>query len=101
MTDDASKETGMTEEWCINMAKREAVEKPKMTDEQIKQMAERFLTWELPDDFCPDGGVAFKRVTNEGTLHEHIFRPVGTNLLTYTQAEAMVQHMLDQPAGDK
>lgn len=56
-----------------------------MTDEQIKHMVNRFLAWKLPDDFGPDGGVS----KAPGS------QPVGTNLLTATQAEAMVRHMLE------
>lgn len=66
-----------------------------MTDAQIKYMAERFLTWKLPDNFNPDGGVSFTKVRNEGTAYAHKYEPVGTNLFDYTQATAMVRHMLD------
>lgn len=66
-----------------------------MTEAQIKHMVERFLMWKLPSDFCPDGGVTFDPVASKGTPHEFRREPVGTNLLTYTQAEAMVRHMLD------
>jgi hypothetical protein len=65
-----------------------------VTDEQIKQMVDRFLSWKLPDDFAPDGGIAFEPIGNKGTPHEYRNEPVGTNLLTATQAEAMVRHML-------
>lgn len=65
-----------------------------MTDAQIKQMVERFLTWKLPADFAPDGGVNFEPIGNKGTQHEYRREPVGTNLLNYQQAEAMVRHML-------
>lgn len=64
-----------------------------MTEEQIKAMAERFLAWKLPPDFNPDGGVIFDPIANAGTPHEHRRQPTGTNLLTYTQALAMVRHM--------
>ncbi len=67
----------------------------KLSDVQIKHMVERFLTWKLPDDFNPDGGVEFKRTVNKGSPMEHTYNPVGTNLLTFTQASAMVRHMLD------
>jgi hypothetical protein len=63
-----------------------------MTNEQIKQMVDRFLSWKLPADFNPDGGVSFKNV-----FAQHW--PVGTNLLTAVQAEEMVRHMIgDMPA---
>lgn len=70
-----------------------------MNDEQIKHMVERFLGWKLPSDFYPDGGVKFEPVMNEGTKFEHRHTPIGTNLLNYTQAKAMVENMLkDLPA---
>jgi hypothetical protein len=66
-----------------------------MTDEQIKYMAERFLSWRLPESFNPDGGVSFKKIANEGTSYAHTYTPVGTNLLDFTQAQAMVRHMVE------
>jgi len=48
------------------------------------EMVNRFLSWKLPADFNPDGGVS-KR---EGAM------PVGTNLLTAVQARAMLEHVL-------
>ncbi len=66
-----------------------------MTDQQIKHMVDRFLTWRLPADFDPDGGISFEP-TYKGINNIPIKRePVGTNLLTAAQAEAMVRHMLD------
>lgn len=70
-----------------------------MTDEQIKVMAERFLAWRLPDDFHPDCGITFVPDFNVGTSHPMRHQPTGTNLLNYTQAVAMVRHMLEG-AGD-
>lgn len=58
----------------------------KLTDEKIEEMTLRFLTYPLPLDFNPDGGIQY---------HPHPHgRPVGTNLLNYTQARAMVEYML-------
>lgn len=65
-----------------------------MTEEQIKQMAERFLTWKLPVDFNPDAGIAFEPVANKGTAYEYRHQPSGTNLFSYTQALEMVRHMV-------
>lgn len=64
----------------------------KLTDDQIKHMAARFLAWRLPRDFNPDGGISAKR-PNYGPDVE--WAPTGTNLLDATQAEAMVRHMVD------
>ena len=66
-----------------------------MTDNQIKQMAERFLCWKLPENFNPDGGIIFDPVMNAGTPYEARREPTGTNLFDYTQAVAMVRHMVD------
>jgi hypothetical protein len=66
-----------------------------MTEDQIKHMVNRFLAWKLPETFNPDGGVSFEPVGNAGTQHAYRREPSGTNLLDYTQATAMVRHMLD------
>ena len=66
-----------------------------MTDEQIKYMVEQFLRWKLPENFCPDAGISFKAEFNENTQHPMKHEPSGTNLLDYTQADAMVRHMID------
>ena len=72
-----------------------------MTEDQIKHMVEQFLRWKLPEDFSPDGGVSFAPVINAGTQYEHRSEPVGTNLLSYRQADAMVRHMLEgMPAAE-
>lgn len=63
-----------------------------MTEEQIKHMVNRFLAWKVPANFSPDNGVKFEPVLLYGG---GFARPVGTNLLTATQAEEMVRHMLD------
>jgi len=66
-----------------------------MSDEQIKHMAEQFLRWKLPENFNPDGGVSFEKVGNAGTQYEYKREPSGTNLFGYTEAVAMVRHMLE------
>lgn len=66
-----------------------------MTDEQIKHMAERFLSWRLPENFNPDDGINFEPVANKGSKFEYRRKPTGTNLFDYTQAEAMVRHMIE------
>jgi len=66
-----------------------------MTDDQIKYMAERFLQWKLPPDFHPDCGITFKAEYGENGPYPGKHKPVGTNLLTYTQALAMIRYMLD------
>ena len=67
-----------------------------MTDEQIKHMVDRFLGWNLPETFHPDGGITYEgAVGNAGTPYEYRREPIGTNLLTATEAEAMVRHMVE------
>lgn len=66
-----------------------------MTDDQIKKMTERFLSWKLPEDFSPDAGISFKAAFNENTAHPMKHEPVGTNLFSFTQAYAMVQHLVE------
>lgn len=51
-------------------------------------MVDRFLSWRLPDDFYPDGRVSFSRPDDPASW------PVGTNLLTATQAKAMLEYVL-------
>jgi len=66
-----------------------------MNDAQIKHMVDRFLSWKLPEDFNPDCGIRFERDYNQNTPWPAKHEPVGTNLLSATQAESMVRHMLD------
>lgn len=65
-----------------------------MTDDQINQMVSRFLAWRLPEDFTPDGGISFTPMLYRAGYEPILREPVGTNLLTFTQAKAMVQHMV-------
>jgi hypothetical protein len=69
-----------------------------MTDEQINEMANRFLSWRLPADFHPDAGISFKPTYKTFTGQEKPHEPTGTNLFTHTQAVAMIRHMLDTAA---
>lgn len=66
-----------------------------MTDDQIRCMVNRFLQWKLPEDFRPDAGISFKPDFNEHTPHPMKHEPVGTNLFTASQAEAMVRFILE------
>lgn len=68
-----------------------------LSDAQIKQMVGRFLQWRLPDSFNPDCGISFKPEFNEHTAHPMKHQPVGTNLFTAIQAEAMIRFMLSEP----
>ena len=64
----------------------------------IKQAVDKFLGWQLPEDFCPDGGISFEPVGNAGTTYEFPRGPVGTNLFSSEQAEAMFRACI--PRGD-
>lgn len=66
-----------------------------MTDDQIKYMVNRFLSWKLPESFNPDGGVSFKKMFNEHTAYPMKHEPSGTNLFDATQTDAMVRHMIE------
>jgi hypothetical protein len=66
-----------------------------MTEAQIKHMVDRFLGWKLPDDFCPDAGISFKKTHSEQGPHgSQKYEPIGTNLFDATQADAMVRHLV-------
>lgn len=78
----------------ILMIERETPQRPVPPDEHIKTMVDRFLQWKLPHDFNPDGGITFDPISNRGNQYEARREPVGTNLLTATQAEAMIRHLL-------
>jgi len=71
-----------------------------MTDDQIKHMTERFLGWKLPANFNPDAGISFEPEFNVEWNAKHgrppqRHEPIGTNLFSYNQAEAMVRHLVD------
>lgn len=64
------------------------------TEEQINEFVTRFLQWNLPEDFNPDGGISFTKFSKnkEGSIHQ--YKPTGTNLFTATQAKEMIKLML-------
>lgn len=66
-----------------------------MTEDQIKHMVDRFLSWKLPADFSPDDGISFEPIAGKDGPHPFRREPSGTNLLAATQATAMVRHMLE------
>ena len=65
----------------------------------IDVMVDRFLSWRLPDGFSPDCGVSFDGAGKspaeyvDGAGYRRSW-PVGTNLLTATQAREMLEHVL-------
>ncbi len=84
------------------------VRPPAMTDDQIKHMVDRFLSWQLPANFAPDAGISFVPDFNVGTPYPMKHTPSGTNLFNAEQSEAMVRHMVEglaalstpQPVGE-
>lgn len=66
-----------------------------MTDDQIRHMAQRFLAWKLPKDFNPDGGISFERIANKGYRFQRMREPIGANLFSADQAEAMVRYLAE------
>lgn len=68
------------------------VEEPKRltTDEMVNVMASRFLSWKLPKDFHPDGGIKFDHKYS----HDSISYPTGTNLFHYEQAKEMLKFII-------
>ena len=72
-----------------------------MTEDQITHMANRFLGWKLPENFNPDGGISFKKTFNDHMPVPQKHEPSGTNLFGYTEAVAMIRHMIaGLPAGE-
>jgi hypothetical protein len=75
----------------------------KHTPDHIKHMVNRFLSWKLPENFNPDGGISFKREYNDSPAAMALLgidkpmkhEPTGTNLFDAVQAEAMVRHMVE------
>jgi len=61
----------------------------------VDVMVDRFLSWELPKDFAPDGSISFQHGADaRGNMPSW---PVGTNLFTAEQAKQMILHMLNGP----
>jgi hypothetical protein len=63
-----------------------------VSDAVIEQAVNRFLSWKLPKDFRPDGGVVF--IPTKGRGYDSPYWPSGTNLLNAQQAREMLRHVL-------
>ncbi|MES2030806.1 MAG: hypothetical protein V4477_16625 [Pseudomonadota bacterium] len=63
-----------------------------MTEDQIKHMVNRFLSWKLPTNFNPDNGISAKRPNYAPEVE---WAPSGTNLFDATQADTMVRYMIE------
>ena len=58
----------------------------------VEQAVNRFLSWKLPKDFHPDGGMVF--IPTKGRGYDSPHWPVGTNLLNAQQAREMLLYVL-------
>ena len=63
-----------------------------MNKANIDKMVARFLSWPLPKDFAPDGGIHFVPIAI-GINHTKYW-PIGTHLFTAKQAREMIEYML-------
>lgn len=63
-----------------------------MPNAAVKEMTNRFLCWKLPQDFHPDAGISFVPTHFQKGENADLHWPVGTNLLTANQAQAMFEH---------
>ncbi len=66
-----------------------------MTEEQIKHMVDRFLSWKLPENFNPDDGISFDPIAGAAGPYPFRRTPSGTNLFDATQATEMVRYLID------
>lgn len=66
----------------------------RLREAALDAAVDRFLSWCLPQDFAPDGGVSFKPPTDS------VSWPTGTNLLTATQAREMLRRVLAADAAE-
>ena len=64
-------------------------------DNLVSHMVQRFLGWRLPENFGPDCGIKFERLSNVGTEWERQNEPTGTNLLDAEQARAMFAYCIE------
>ena len=67
-----------------------------MSKDTIQKMVDRFLRWNFPENFCPDGGIKFDRVVNgKDREYASAWWPVGTNLLSAEQAREMIEYLIN------
>ena len=61
-------------------------------DDMVERAVNSFLSWKLPKDFHPDGGIVF--IPTKGRGYDSPYWPCGTNLLNAQQARGMLRHVL-------
>ena len=72
---------------------KDMCEGKRKTIADIDRMTNRFLCWRLPQPWNPDNGISYKRPNYAHAPADHDW-PTGTNLFDYSQAKAMIEHML-------
>lgn len=80
---------------------------PRIEENLIKHLVDRFLGWKLPADFHPDAGISFKPTFNDtpeimqalGLAEPMHHEPTGTNLFTAEQAKEMFRFLLENDDG--
>jgi hypothetical protein len=65
---------------------------PSVPEDMVDRAVTRFLSWKLPKDFHPDGGIVF--IPTKGRGYDSLHWPYGTNLLNAQQARDMLHHVL-------
>ena len=59
----------------------------------INKLVDKFLCWNLPKDFSPDGGITYQQ--NQAIYGNNSpSMPTGTNLFTAGQAKKMFEYLL-------
>lgn len=56
----------------------------------IKDAVDKFLSWNLPEDFSPDCGISFTKTHGPNIT----YKPIGTNLFHAGQAKQMIEAIL-------
>lgn len=69
----------------------EVIDRLEVADDVVEQAVNRFLSWKLPKDFRPDGGVVF--IPTKGRGYDSPHWPCGTNLLNAQQAREMLRYV--------
>ena len=80
------------DEFCALISAPSEPSAPRVPDDMIEQAVTRFLSWKLPKDFRPDGGMVF--IPTKGRGYDSPYWPCGTNLLNAQQARNMLRHVL-------
>lgn len=83
-----------TELWDQMREKLSSSAPPKLEVKDIDRMVDRFLGWELPEDFSPDGGISY---TPLYLTTGQRMKLVGTDLFTASQARRMVEYIVSAP----